>query len=98
MSDDITYGDTVETVQLNNIPEATSGSFVLGEYVESCTIDGYVQFAVNAGEQATFSYTGAVIKDADGNDVTANYNITFAEGKAVVKQKTIAGTLSVSTP
>ena len=95
-SGNITYGDTVETVQLNNIPEATSGSFVAGEYVESCTIEGYVQFAVNAGSEATFSYTGAVVKDADGNDVTANYNITFAEGKAVVRQKTVAGTISVA--
>lgn len=96
LSGNVTYGDTLDVVQTNNIPEATSGSFVSGEYIESCTIDGYIQFAVNAGEQATFSYTGAVIKDADGNDVTANYNITFAEGKAAVKQKTVAGTISVA--
>lgn len=92
----ITYGDTLETVQLNNIPSATSGSLVGGEYVESCTIKEYEQFAVNAGAQATFGYTGVVIKDASGADVTANYNISYGEGTAVVKQKTIAGALSVA--
>lgn len=95
-SGNITYGDTVETVQLNNIPEATSGLFVSDEYVESCTITEYEQFAVNAGAQATFGYTGVVIKDASGADVTANYNISYGEGTAVVKQKTIAGALSVA--
>lgn len=94
-SGNITYGDTVETVQLNNIPEATSGSVVSGEYVESCTIDGYVQFAVNAGSEASFSYTNVTIKDAEGNDVTGNYEISYGTGSAVVSKKTIEGTLSV---
>lgn len=96
LSGNITYGDTVETVQLNNIPEATSGSFVSGEYVESCTISDYVQLETNAGNEEAFNYTSVVIKDASGADVIANYNVTYGEGKAVVKQKTIAGTLSVS--
>lgn len=95
-SGNITYGDTVETVQLNNIPEATSGSLVGGEYVESCTISDYVQFEINAGSEDAFTYTAVVIKDASGADVTANYNVTYGEGTAVVKQKTIAGALSVA--
>lgn len=95
-SGNITYGDTVETVQLNNIPEATSGSLVGGEYVESCTISDYVQFEINAGSEDAFTYTAVVIKDASGADVTANYNISYGEGTAVVKQKTIAGALSVA--
>lgn len=95
-SGNITYGDTVETVQLNNIPEATSGSLVGGEYVESCTISDYVQFEINAGSEDAFTYTAVVIKDASGADVTANYNVTYGAGTAVVKQKTIAGALSVA--
>lgn len=94
-SGNITYGDDLATVQANNKPVATVGSIVENEYVESCVITDYVQFETNAGGEEAFVYTAAVIKDADGNDVTANYNITFAEGKAVVKQKTVAGTLSV---
>lgn len=94
-SGNITYGDTVETVQLNNIPEATSGSLVGGEYVESCTISDYVQFEINAGSEDAFTYTAVVIKDASGADVTANYNVTYGAGTAVVSKKTIEGTLSV---
>lgn len=91
----VTYGDTLDVVQTNNIPVATSGSVVSGEYVESCTIDGYVQFAVNAGSEASFSYTNVTIKDAEGNDVTGNYEISYGTGSAVVSKKTIEGTLSV---
>ena len=95
-SGNITYGDAVETVQLDNIPEATSGSLVGGEYVESCTISDYVQFEINAGSEDAFTYTAVVIKDASGADVTANYNVTYGAGTAVIKQKTIAGALSVA--
>lgn len=95
-SGNITYGDDLATVQTNNIPSAMSGSFVSGEYVESCTIDGYVPFAVNAGSEATFSYASVTIRDAVGSDVTGNYEITYGTGNAVVAKKTIAGTLSVA--
>ena len=95
-SGNIVYGDTLDTVQANNKPAATVGSIVENEYIESCTISDYVQFETSAGDEEAFAYTAVVIKDADGADVTANYNITYGEGKAVVKQKTIAGTLSVS--
>lgn len=95
-SGNITYGDDIATVQANNIPVATSGSFVAGEYVESCAISDYVQFEINAGSEDAFTYTAVVIKDASGADVTANYNVTYGAGTAVVKQKTVAGTLNVA--
>ena len=97
LSGNITYGDDLATVQLNNIPGATAGSIVSNEYVEFCTISDYVQLETNAGNEEAFNYTSVVIKDADGADVTGNYAITYGAGKAVVKQKTIAGTLTVDS-
>ena len=91
----ITYGDTAEAVKTNNAPVCTSGSLVSGERISAYNVSGYTQCAVNAGIAQSFTYSGVVILDGSGINVSGNYNIIYGNVSATVAKKTIAGNLTL---
>ena len=91
----ITYGDTAEAVKTNNAPTCTSGSLASGERISAYNVSDYTQCAVNAGIVQSFTYSGVVILDGSGTDVSGNYNITYGDVSATVAKKTIAGNLTL---
>ena len=83
----ITYGETIAI----SVDNAT----LTGQ------VDGHVLAAVTLETEATNAGTGAIIPsaatikssaDADAEDVTANYDITYVDGTVTIEQKEIAVT------
>ena len=69
----------------------TNAGLVSGHYVESIKLKPSTTSTVTT--TGTLTPSAAVIKDASGNNVTSNYDITYATGTLTVKSATQRGTI-----
>lgn len=80
----ITYGDKIKTgADQTEVSGLAAGDELTGIVLTASTDQ--------AGTDGTVTPSAAVVNNADrGRDVTANYNITYAEGTLVIEPKTVA--------
>ena len=69
----------------------TNAGLASGHYVESIKLKPSTTSTVTT--TGTLTPSAAVIKDASGNNVTSNYDITYATGTLTVKSATQRGTI-----
>ena len=91
-----TFTAASDTKVYDGQPLSTNG------FTTANLVEGHVATATVAGSRTEVGassnvVSSAVIKDADGNDVTANYNVTYKDGELKVTAATITITVAGST-
>jgi len=84
-----TYDGTPLTAEYS----ITAGSLAEGQTLDSVTVTGSQLFPGSSANTAS----SAVIKDAEGNDVTGNYDITYVPGTLEVTKANIEITITASS-
>ena len=91
-----TFAAASDTKVYDGQPLSTNG------FTTANLVEGHVATATVAGSRTDVGassnvVSAAVIKDADGNDVTANYDVTYKDGELKVTAATITITIAGST-
>ena len=84
----IVFGGSISTDISTDktLVEITSGSLAGGHTLDSITLSDGGMYGIGSANHITPS--AAVIKDAQGNDVTAHYDITYEQGTLTVTKAT----------